>query len=62
LADVGLRYRQACPQLALLARAQPTATLDAYQQAEQLRLGRFDQEFAVRQAAAEGALILGVNQ
>jgi outer membrane protein TolC len=36
--------------------------LDAYQQAEQLRLARFDQEFAARQAAAEGALLLGVDQ
>ncbi len=36
--------------------------LDAYGQAEQLRLARLDQEFAARQAAAEGALLLGVDQ
>ncbi len=36
--------------------------LDAYQQAELLRLARPDQEFATRQAAAEGALLLGINQ
>ena len=36
--------------------------LDAYAQAEQLRLARLDQEFAVRQAAAEGALLIGVDQ
>jgi outer membrane protein TolC len=36
--------------------------LEAYQQAEQLRLARFEQEFAARQAAAEGALLLGVDQ
>jgi outer membrane protein TolC len=36
--------------------------LDAYQQAEQLRLARFDQEFAARQAAAEGALLAGVDR
>jgi outer membrane protein TolC len=35
--------------------------LDAYQQAEQLRLARFDQEFAARQASAEGALLQGVD-
>ena len=36
--------------------------LDAYQQAEQLRLARFDQEFAARQASAEGALLQGVDR
>lgn len=83
MADAALRYRQARDQLALLAKAQPTAddafalawarflgggtvtlleVLDAYQQAELLRLARPDQDFATRQAAAEGALLLGVNQ
>jgi outer membrane protein TolC len=33
--------------------------LSAYEESEQLRLARFDQEFAARQAAAEGALLLG---
>ncbi len=33
--------------------------LTAYEQAESLRLSRFDQEFAAREAAAEGALLLG---
>ncbi len=33
--------------------------LDAYQQAERLRLQRFDQEFATREAAAEADLIFG---
>lgn len=36
--------------------------LDAYQQAEQLRLARFDQEFAARQAAAEARLLTGADQ
>jgi outer membrane protein TolC len=36
--------------------------MDAYQQAEQLRLQRFDQQFAARQAAGEAALLLGVDQ
>jgi outer membrane protein TolC len=36
--------------------------LDAYLQAEQLRLARFDQEFAARQASAEGALLQGVDR
>lgn len=36
--------------------------LDAYQQAEQLRLARFDQEFAARQAAAEARLLIGADQ
>lgn len=34
--------------------------IDAFQQAETLRLMRFDQEFAARQASAQAALILGV--
>ncbi|MGA7762320.1 MAG: TolC family protein [Candidatus Binataceae bacterium] len=36
--------------------------LDAYQQAELLRLARPDQDFATRQAAAESALLLGAGQ
>jgi outer membrane protein TolC len=36
--------------------------LDAYSQAERLRLDLLDQEFAARQATAEAAQILGVNQ
>ena len=36
--------------------------LDAFQQVEQLRLARPDQKFATRQAAAQGALVLGLNQ
>ena len=35
---------------------------DAYQQAENLRAARLDNEFAARQAAAQAALILGVEQ
>lgn len=34
---------------------------DAYQQAENLRMARMDNEFAARQAAAQAALILGVE-
>jgi len=34
---------------------------DAYQQAENLRLARFDQEFAARQSAAQARLILGLS-
>jgi outer membrane protein TolC len=34
--------------------------IDAYQQAQTLRLARFDQEFAARQAAAQAALVLGI--
>jgi outer membrane protein len=34
---------------------------DAYQQAENLRLGRLDDEFAARQAAAQAGLILGAE-
>jgi outer membrane protein len=34
---------------------------DAYQQAENLRLGRLDYEFAARQAAAQAGLILGAE-
>jgi outer membrane protein len=80
LDDATLAYKQAREELALLARAQPTAddafaldwtgflggghvtlleVLSAYEQCERLRLVRFDQEFAARQAAAEGALLLG---
>jgi hypothetical protein len=33
--------------------------LDAYQQAEQLRLLRFDQEFNAREAVAETSLLFG---
>lgn len=36
--------------------------IDAYQQAETLKVTRFEQEFAARQAAAQAALILGVAQ
>ena len=36
--------------------------MDAYQQAEQLRLARINQEFAERQASAEGKLLLGLAQ
>ncbi len=36
--------------------------LDAFQQVEQLRLARPDQKFAARQAAAQGALVLGLDQ
>lgn len=36
--------------------------LDAFQQAEDLHLTRLDQEFAARQAAAQAALLLGINQ
>jgi outer membrane protein TolC len=36
--------------------------LDAFQQVEQLRLARPDQAFAARQAAAQGALVLGLDQ
>jgi len=36
--------------------------IDAYQQAELLRLARPDQDFATRQAAAEGALLLGASR
>jgi adhesin transport system outer membrane protein len=36
--------------------------LDAYRQAENLRTARFDDVFASRQATAEAALILGVEQ
>ncbi|HXR23851.1 MAG TPA: TolC family protein, partial [Candidatus Binataceae bacterium] len=35
---------------------------DAYQQAENLRVARIDNEFAARQAAAQAALILGGEQ
>ena len=34
--------------------------LDAYQQAQALRLARFEQEFAAHQAAAQAALVLGI--
>jgi outer membrane protein TolC len=34
--------------------------IDAYQQAQTLRLARFDQDFAARQAAAQAALLLGI--
>lgn len=36
--------------------------IDSYQQAQTLRLTRFDQEFAARQAAAQAALLLGIAQ
>ncbi len=36
--------------------------LDDFQQAENLHLTRLDQEFAARQAAAQAALLLGINQ
>jgi outer membrane protein TolC len=35
--------------------------LDAFQQVEQLRLARPDQTFAARQAAAQAALVLGLD-
>ena len=34
--------------------------IDAYQQAQALRLARFDQQFAAHQAAAQAALVLGI--
>jgi outer membrane protein, multidrug efflux system len=34
--------------------------IDAYQQAQTLRLTRYDQEFAARQSAAQAALVLGI--
>jgi outer membrane protein len=34
--------------------------IDAYQQAQALRLARFDQEFAAHQATAQAALVLGI--
>ena len=36
--------------------------LDAFQQAENLHLTRLDEEFAVRQAVAQAALLLGLSQ
>ncbi len=36
--------------------------IDAYQQAQNLRTARFDDQFAARQASAETALILGVDR
>jgi outer membrane protein TolC len=36
--------------------------IDAFQQAEALRLTRLDQEFAARQAAAQASLVLGIAQ
>jgi outer membrane protein TolC len=36
--------------------------IDAYQQAQNLRTARFDDQFASRQASAEAAMILGVAQ
>jgi outer membrane protein TolC len=36
--------------------------LDAYEQAEGLRISRIDQEFAAREAAAESALLYGATQ
>lgn len=36
--------------------------IDAFQQAETLRLTRLDQEFAERQASAQAALVLGIAQ
>jgi outer membrane protein TolC len=36
--------------------------IDAYQQAENLRMARFDQEFGARQASAQAQLILGLAQ
>ncbi len=36
--------------------------IDAYQQAETLKVTRIEQEFAARQAAAQAALILGIAQ
>lgn len=36
--------------------------IDAYQQAQTLRLARFDHEFDARQAAAQAALVLGIDR
>jgi outer membrane protein TolC len=36
--------------------------IDAFQQAESLRLTRLDQEFAARQASAQAALVLGIAE
>lgn len=36
--------------------------IDAYGQAENLRVARFDQDFAARQAAAQGRLLLGLSR
>jgi hypothetical protein len=36
--------------------------LDAYEQAENLRISRIEQDFAAREAAAEGALLYGATQ
>lgn len=36
--------------------------LDAYRQAENLRIARFNQKFAVRKAAAQARLVLGLDQ
>jgi outer membrane protein len=79
LADARLRYRQASQELAMLARALPTATnafalywtrflgggnttllevLDAYNQAEQMKLSRVQQLFAQRLASIEAQLIV----
>jgi hypothetical protein len=36
--------------------------LDAFQQVEQMRLARPNETFATRQAAAQGAAVLGLEQ
>lgn len=79
LTDARLRYQQARDELAMLARALPTATnafalywtrflgggsatllevLDAYDQAEQMKLTQVQQLFAQRVASIEGQLIV----
>ena len=42
------------------ARVTMLEVVDAYQQAQKLRLAQIDQEFSARQAAAQAALVLGV--
>jgi outer membrane protein len=42
------------------ARVTMLEVVDAYQQAQKLRLAQIDQEFAARQAAAQATLVLGV--
>jgi len=83
LAAANVRYQGALGQLAILRRAQQSASdafaldwtrflgggsatilevTNAYQQAENLRLVRYDQEFNGRQAAAQARMILGLLQ
>jgi len=83
LAAVNVRYQGALDQLAILRRAQQSASdafaldwtrflgggnatilevTNAYQQAENIRLACYDQEFNARQAAAQARMILGLRQ